>query len=96
MRGLGLAPWTPLLLWARGREGWRPGDLMVDRSFRWSDCGRSVFRGPPRWAWVPRSLLELAARFERIGDGWARKRGALRFSSGGPCERQGRVRQRAG
>src|SRR5437868_10400534 len=40
------------------------GDLMVDRSFRWSDCGRSVFRGPPRWAWVPRSLLELAARFE--------------------------------
>ena len=47
------------------------GDLMVDRSFRWSDCGRSVFRGPPRWAWVPRSLLELAARFERIGDGWA-------------------------
>lgn len=47
------------------------GDLMVDRSFRWSDCGRSVFRGPPRWAWVPRSLLELAARVERIGDGWA-------------------------
>ena len=24
------------------------GDLMVDRSFRWSDCGRSVFGGPPR------------------------------------------------
>ena len=47
------------------------GDLMVDRSFRWSDCGRSVFRGPPRGAWVPRSLLELAACFERIGDGWA-------------------------
>src|SRR2546421_9923897 len=45
------------------------GDLMVDRSFRWSDCGRSVFRGPPRGAWVPRSLLELAACFERIGDG---------------------------
>ena len=47
------------------------GDLMVDRSFRWSDCGRSFFGGPPRGAWVPRSLLELAARFERIGDGWA-------------------------
>jgi hypothetical protein len=45
------------------------GDLMVDRSFRWSDCGRSVFRGPPRWACVPRSLLELAARVGRIGDG---------------------------
>src|ERR1700752_2567262 len=44
------------------------GDLMVDRSFRWSDCGRSVFRGPPRGAWVPRSLLELAARCEGIGD----------------------------
>ena len=37
------------------------GDEMVDRSFRWSDCGRSVFRGPPRLGWVPRSLLELAA-----------------------------------
>ena len=47
------------------------GDLMVDRSFRWSDCGRSVFRGPPRGAWVPRSLKELAACGERIGDGWA-------------------------
>ncbi len=47
------------------------GDEMVDRSFRWSDCGRSVFRGPPRWAWVPRSLLELAARGGRIVDGWA-------------------------
>ena len=47
------------------------GDLMVDRSFLWSDCGRSVFGGPPRWAWVPRSLRELAACFERIGEGWA-------------------------
>src|SRR2546421_7091956 len=52
-------------------RGLAAGDLMVDRSFRWSDCGRSVFRGPPRGAWVPRSLLELAARGERIGDGWA-------------------------
>jgi hypothetical protein len=24
------------------------GDEMVDRSFRWSDSGRSVFGGPPR------------------------------------------------
>ena len=47
------------------------GDLMVDRSFRWSDCGRSVFRGPPRLGWVPRSLLELAARVGRIVDVWA-------------------------
>ena len=47
------------------------GDLMVDWSFRWSDCGRSVFCGPPRWAWVPRSLLELAACWVRIVDAWA-------------------------
>src|SRR5437588_2586175 len=48
------------------------GDVMVDRSFRWSDCGRSVFRRPPRrWAGVPRSLLELAARWVRIGEGVA-------------------------
>ena len=47
------------------------GDLMVDRSFRWSDCGRSVFGGPPRLGWVPRSLLELAARVGRIVDVWA-------------------------
>ena len=47
------------------------GDEMVDRSLRWSDCGRSVFGGPPRWAWVPGSLLELAARVALIGDGWA-------------------------
>ena len=47
------------------------GDEMVDRSFRWSDCGRSVFRGPPRLGWVPRSLLELAARVGRIVDVWA-------------------------
>lgn len=47
------------------------GDLMVDRSFRWSDCGRCVFRGPPRWAWVPRSLLELVACWVRIVDAWA-------------------------
>ena len=47
------------------------GDEMVDRSFRWSDCGRSVFRGPARFAWVPRSLLELAARVGRIVDVWA-------------------------
>jgi len=47
------------------------GDEMVDRSFRWSDCGRSVSCGPPRRAWVPRSFLELAARVGRIVDGWA-------------------------
>src|SRR5690242_4676670 len=61
--------------------GLAAGDLMVDRSFRWSDCGRSVFRGPPRRVvWVPRSLRELAACFERIGDGWA---WAERWSEGG-------------
>jgi hypothetical protein len=47
------------------------GDEMVDRSLRWSDCGRSVFRGPPRVVWVPRPLLELAARVGRIVDVWA-------------------------
>jgi hypothetical protein len=24
MRGWGLAPWTPCLIWARGRASWRP------------------------------------------------------------------------
>jgi hypothetical protein len=47
------------------------GDEMVDWSFRWSDCGRSVFRGPPRGAWVPRALRELAACLGRIVDVWA-------------------------
>lgn len=36
------------------------GDEMVDRSFRWIDSGCSVFGGPPRQAWVPRALRELA------------------------------------
>src|SRR5262249_45569125 len=47
------------------------GEGMVDGVFVWSEGGRSVCGGPPRWAWVPRSLRELAARLERVGDGWA-------------------------
>src|SRR6185312_7790179 len=65
------------------------GDLLVDRSFRWSDCGRSVFRGPPRWAWVPRSLRELAARLERIGDwGACSERWSGGSSAAGPSARR--------
>jgi hypothetical protein len=41
---------------------WAVGDEMVDRSFCWSDSGRCVFGGPPRW-WVPRALGELAERW---------------------------------
>ena len=70
-------------------RGLAPGDLMVDRSFRWSDCVRSVFGGPPRWAWVLRSLWELAACLERIGDGWARsERWSGGSSAAGPSARR--------
>ena len=65
-----LGPRLPVV--AVGDEMVAVGDEMVDRSFRWSDCGRSVFRGPPRLGGAPRSLLELAARVRRIVDVWAR------------------------